>query len=699
MAAGYFELPGAPPVVRWSRAARRRFEARELESYDGGPLYPCGRMPAGTQNRVLAPSYSFTWQLDRIEAARLAEVSDPATREALQSAVRELQELETATRRIRSVHTVGGSGYTHSIPDYGSVLRQGLDGIRDEIEERASGRDVDPEAAALYTGLLDLIEGIRCWHTRVLSDLHDRRSPDAGGLANRDRLICALERVPFSAPRTFYEAVVAYNFVYYLDDCDNPGRVDLELLPFYESDRASGRVGHDEAVTLIRAMWRNVDANDGWNAAVGGSDASGGPCYNPLTTACVEAARGLRRPNLQLHVRPDMPDELWDAAFRTIASGSGTPALYCDLAFREGLDRAGLGVRAEDHPYRNGGGCTETMIHGRSNVGSLDAGINLPLLLCETLEDRLAASASFDEVLGAFRERISGAIDEVTAQVSEEQQARARLRPQPMRSLLVRDCIERGRDFTAGGARYNWSVVNVCGLADVADSLAALEEVVYRRRERTAGEILDALRADFVGSETLRRRLAAGPHYGNGDPGVDALAAQIADHTFRELAKRRPWRGGRFIASCLMFVTYVGAGCAVGATPDGRRAREPIADSAGPHQGRDTRGPTAMLASAATLPQILAPGTLVVNIRLEPACFATPEQRARVRALVEGYFRLGGMQLQVTCVDREVLRDAMEHPERHAGLIVRIGGYSEYWSRLSPELRRTVLERTEHHGQ
>jgi len=106
-----------------------------------------------------------------------------------------------------------------------------------------------------------------------------------------------------------------------------------------------------------------------------------------------------------------------------------------------------------------------------------------------------------------------------------------------------------------------------------------------------------------------------------------------------------------------------------------------------------------MLASAVTLPQILAPGTLVVNIRLEPACFATPEQRARVRALVEGYFRLGGMQLQVTCVDREVLRDAMEHPERHAGLIVRIGGYSEYWSRLSPELRRTVLERTEHHGQ
>lgn len=697
-AAGYFELPGAPPVERWSRAARRRFEKRELEAYDGGLLYPCGRVPRLTQNLLLSPSYSFTWQLDAGAAARLAERADPPTRQALQVALRELQELETATRRIRTVHTVGGGGYTHSIPDYGSVIRSGLDGIRRQIEARASDADVDSEAAALYVGLLDLIEGVRRWHTRAMEHLRAMDGLEVEAAENRDRLVSALERVPFSPARTFFEAMVAYNFVYYLDDCDNPGRVDLELLPFYESDRATGLVGYGDAVALIRALWRNVDANDGWNAAVGGSDASGGPCYSPLTAACVEAAKGLRRPNLQLHVRPDMPEALWDAAFLTIASGCGTPALYNDLAFREGLDRAGLGVRAEDHPYRNGGGCTETMVHGRSNVGSLDAGLNLPLLLCETLEERLAGSASFDELLDAFRHRITGAIEEVTSQVSEEQEARARLRPQPVRSLLVRDCIERGRDFTAGGARYTWSVVNVCGLADVADSLAAIEEVVYTRREQTAGAILDVLRADFAGSEALRRRLAACPHYGNGHPRVDALAAQIAEHTFGQLAKRRPWRGGCFLASCLMFTTYVGAGCSVGATPDGRRAREPISDSAGPHQGRDTCGPTAMLASVATLPQILAPGTLVVNLRLDPGCFATPDQRDKVRALVESYFRLGGMQLQVTCVDRDVLRDALEHPERHEGLIVRIGGFSEYWSRLSPELRRSVLERTEHRG-
>jgi trans-4-hydroxy-L-proline dehydratase len=694
-AAGYFELPGEPPAVRWSRAARRRFESRELESYDGGLLYPCGRIPRGGQNRLLAPSFSSTWQLDAAEGARMA-ACDPSMSASLRSAARELGELEAATRRIRTVHTVGGRGYTHSIPDYGSVLRLGLEAVRSDIERRAAMPGVDEAAAALYRGLLDLLQGIRVWHTRALDSLARSRGLDEAASENRDRLVDALRRVPFLPARTFHEAAVAYNFVYYLDDCDNPGRVDLELLPYYQADLTSGATRYGAAVSLMRALWRNVDSNDGWNAAVGGSDEKGGPCYNPLTRACVEAARGSRRPNLQLHVRPDMPDALWEEALLTIASGCGIPALYNDPAFREGLDRAGLGVSPADHPYRNGGGCTETMIHGRSNVGSLDAGINLPLILTETLEETLASAPDFDSLLHSFEAAVARTVEQVTSEVSEEQEARSRLRPHPVRSLLVRDCIERGRDFTAGGARYNWSVVNVCGLADVADSLFALKEVVYRRREKTPLQMLELLRTDFAGGEAFRRRLGALHRYGNGHAEVDGLATRIAEVTFRELGRHRPWRGGRFLPACLMFVTYAEAGKPVGATPDGRKAGEPLADSAGPHQGRDTQGPTAMLASVARLPQILAPGTLVVNIRLDRGCFGTREQRAKVRGLVEGYFRLGGMQLQVTCVDQAALRDALEHPERHAGLIVRIGGYSEYWSRLSPDLRRTVLERTEH---
>jgi formate C-acetyltransferase len=145
-----------------------------------------------------------------------------------------------------------------------------------------------------------------------------------------------------------------------------------------------------------------------------------------------------------------------------------------------------------------------------------------------------------------------------------------------------------------------------------------------------------------------------------------------------------------------MFTTYAAAGAPVGALPDGRRAGAPLADSAGPYQGRDRKGPTAMLRSAAALQPVLAPGTLVVNMRLSRDFFSTAEDRGKLRDLIRGYFGLGGMQLQVNVVDQAVLRDAIEHPERHGDLIVRIGGYSEYFNRLGKDLQLTILERTEH---
>jgi formate C-acetyltransferase len=184
--------------------------------------------------------------------------------------------------------------------------------------------------------------------------------------------------------------------------------------------------------------------------------------------------------------------------------------------------------------------------------------------------------------------------------------------------------------------------------------------------------------------------------YGNDDPDVDTLAADVARFVFGEFLQRKAWRGGKFLPSCIMFETYGHEGERVSATPDGRRAGEPIADSIGPHQGRDTNGPTAMLRSVTRLPLDLAVGTPVVNIRFSKAMFATAEHRQRVRELVQTYFKMGGMQLQVSVVDQEVLRDAIARPERHEDLIVRIGGYSTYFNRLSPELKQAVLERSVH---
>jgi formate C-acetyltransferase len=263
---------------------------------------------------------------------------------------------------------------------------------------------------------------------------------------------------------------------------------------------------------------------------------------------------------------------------------------------------------------------------------------------------------------------------------------------------LIEDCLERGIEYNAGGARYNWSVINVGGIGNVVDSLAALREVVFETREVSGETMWEALAADYRGYAWLRQRLSRCPRYGNDDPAVDSLAAELSSTVFAEFARHTPWRGGRFLPACLMFVRYAEAGKGLMATPDGRHAGQPIADSAGPVAGRDRHGPTAMMRSVSRLDMRHAPGTLVVNMRLSRAMLEGAEARAKARDLIRAYFGLGSMQLQVNVVDQETLRAAVADPESYADLVVRVAGYSEYWSRLTPELRHSILERTVHYA-
>ena len=688
-AAGYFEMPDASPMRRWSRAVRRRFERRSLPSYNGELLYPCGPRH-GDEDHILGTDYSFTWSYN--ESALMDQLSraDEKGRATLEAFRGSMHDVAAQLNVIKTRHTIGGRGYTHSVPNYGRVVREGLCEHARRIEENlgVAQQRQDEERIDFYLGLLDVLAGIKRWHERILEHLRDTCSDE--------RLISAYEQVPFQPARNFFEAMVAYNCTYYLDDCDNPGRVDQELFPYYESDLASGETTHQEAVQLIRCLWENTDANNGWSAGIGGTTSTGESAYNDLTIACLEAAHKIRRPNVQLHVRRDMPQAVWDAALDAIATGCGLPALYNEEEFLRSLRDAHLGIREEDLGLYNGGGCTETMIHGHSNVGSLDAGINLPLILVETLQDHLADAGDFGELVAAYKEDTAGVVAVIAQEVSAEQEVKAGLRPQPMRSLLIDDCIQNGREFNAGGARYNWSVINVAGLANVIDSLSAIREVVFEKKERTGAEMAAILQQNYEGEETLRRRLEQCQRFGNDNQRVDEIAADIAGFVFQEFLRYAPWRGGKFLASCLMFTTYAGAGAPVGATPDGRLAGAPLADSAGPVQGRDQSGPTAMLKSVAAIPHRLAPGTLVVNARFMKDFFTTESGRARMQDLVKTYFDMGGMQIQINVVDQEVLRDAIAHPEQHQDLIIRIGGYSEYFNRLSPVLKQTVLERTEH---
>jgi len=700
-AAGYFEQPEAGAMARWSRATRRRLEWSTPTDYAGGPLHPSGQLfgEGLGENRLLQPSYSYTWGCDWAAVTeRIAQADGPAA--ATLGAMQEhLGQARPDHGTIHGPHIVGGAGYTHSIPNYGRVLREGFGEHARRVERclsaaRAAG---DLARAEFYEGLQDVLAGIGRWHAKLVSQLEQWPADGGDGARNRDRLVRALSVVPFGPAGTFFEAIVAYNLTYYLDGCDNLGRIDQELWPYYENDVRQGAMTRAEAVALVRALHDNVADNVGWSAAIGGTARDGQAGYNELTRVCIEACVFRHRPSYELRVRRDMPEALWRACLDALATGCGNPALYNEEGYIDALRRADLGIAEGDLWLWNGGGCTETMIHGCSNVGSLDAGLNVPLVFDGTIHRELAREAvTFDDLRAALENDLRLAIAGVTEMVNRHQQVKAACRPQPMRSLLIDDCIDIGVEFNDGGARYNWSVVNVAGLANVVDSLAALREVVFEKHEKSPPEMLAILESNFAGHEPFRRRLGRCPRFGNDNPAADELAEGVARFIFEQFRRHRCWRGGRFLPSCLMFETYAHAGRGVGATPDGRMAGEPLADSIGPYQGRDTHGPTAMLRSVARIPLHLATGTPVLNIRLGKPLFATLEGREKIRHLIRTFFDLGGMQIQVTVVDQAVLRDAIAHPDRHEDLIVRIGGYSTYFNSLSGELKQTLLERTEH---
>ena len=642
-AAGLFELPERSPFVRYSRASRRYFENCVLPPLGTGKLYPTDHKFQITY--AVVPEYSYT-----------VYVVEDALKEKNEQAAQWMEEELSSLAGFNTLHTIGGAGYTHSIPNYGRIVREGFSSYENRV-------NVLPDSD-FKEGILDVLCGIRAYHSRILSLLNESNADS--------ELITALNKVPFSPAETLYEALVCWNFIYYIDLCDNPGRLDADLIEFYRGE---------DVTDILREFFRNIDKNSGWTGALG-------PDCNELTTQCLKAIKGFRRPSLELRVTDKTSNVIWDLAAESIASGCGQPSLYNEELYQSSLSERFPYIPKEDLLRFCGGGCTETMLAGISNVGSLDAGINLLMVFHQCMTDNLACSASFDDFYDSFLEQARKTIADTLDTVNSFQKSRAEHRPNPVRSLLTDDCIDKGLDFNNGGARYYWSVINVAGLINVIDSLLSIKELVYDKKRYVPNTFLDLLSREDSGFFGVLKKC---PCYGVDDEISDTLAADFAADIWNAFDQRKPWLGGMFLPSSIQFNTYLWSGKSVMVTPDGRRNGAPLCDSLAAIHGRDTKGPTAMLNSAARLHLNKATGTPVTNLRLSKEYI-----EKALRPLTLGYFNSGGMQLQITCVSREAMLDAQKNPEAHKNLIVRIGGYSEYFNRLDSELQQTVIDRTEH---
>ena len=643
-AAGLFEEPDRSLFYRKSLGIRRYFETYPLQPYEGKPLYPSGRIDRST---AIIWEFMHGFSVYGPNAHKL----DPE----LIALYR--KDFDRYHSFVPFEHTVTGNMAAHSIPYYERIAREGLASYIPRIEKI---EDTD-----MREGLLHIMAGIRCWMERMIAYLCSVNAEET--------LIAALEQVPMAPARNIYEAVVCWNIVMYLDGCDNLGCVADGLMPWYRGENI---------VPLLENLFDNLDINEGYSLALHTN-------YDPLTLQCLEAVKGRRRPMIQLFVDETTPDEVWKKAFQSLRTGNGQPAFYNPKGMLGGLAKKIPELTEADLRKFCGSGCTESQIAGLSNVGTVDSGMNLLYILKNSMNRHLPSCETFEEFYCKFMADVRADVERVMDAISRSQLSRAEFCPLPMRTLLVDDCIDKGLDYYNGGARFAWSLISFAGLVNVIDSLLVIRDFLFAEKRYTVLEFLILLkRNDEALLHACRHHKVS---YGNDNADANAMANRVSTDIYSMLDGRKPHFGSAFFPCSIMFRSAAVEGKELGATPDGRACGAPLADSLGAIFGKDTKGPTALLKSVTSLNLERALGTPVLNFCIDPEI-----NDNNLKALILGYMQLGGMQMQITCADAKTLQEAYDNPDLHRNLVVRVGGYSDYFWKLSDDLKRMILSRTIH---
>jgi trans-4-hydroxy-L-proline dehydratase len=543
-------------------------------------------------------------------------------------------------------------------------------------------------------------------------------------------------RVPEHAPSNFWEALQYYWFVHLgvvteLNPWDafNPGRLDQHLLPFYSKGIKDGSLARDMAKELLQCFWIKFNNQPappkvGVTAAesstytdfatinTGGLCTDGSDGVNEVTYLILDVIDEMRlvQPSSNIQLSRKNPDEFLKHACRIIRKGWGQPSVFNADVVVEELLRQGKSV--ED--ARNGGtsGCVETGAFGKESY-ILTGYFNMPKVFEITLNNGTDPRTGkligvrtgepkefkrFDELLNAFGIQLKHFIDIKMRGNNIIERIYAEYLPVPFLSVLTYDCIAKGKDYNNGGARYNTNYIQGVGLGTITDCLAAMKYQVFDHKAIIMADMLTALNKNFEGYENTRMLLLnKTPKYGNDDQYADSIMQQVFEIYYNAVNGRPNTKGGVYRINLLPTTCHVYFGSVTGATPDGRKAWLPLSEGISPVQGADRKGPTAVLKSAGKIDHVRTGGTLL-NQKFSPSLFKSDKGIDTLANLVRSYFTLGGHHIQFNVITAETLKKAQTHPEQYRDLIVRVAGYSDYFSDLSKALQDEIIARTEQQG-
>ncbi len=593
------------------------------------------------------------------------------------------------------------AGGGHSNPDYEMLLRVGTKGIRKKID---LFRQVHTDKRDFYDALILAVEALEAvaekYRLKASEEIENATEEKKEILT---RIADAFSNIPYNKPRNFFEACQFFWLSFSLFDIDSPGLFDYALGEYYTDST--------EDYQCLEKLWELFRYTRTWNLCVGRSDEFGNDCTNKLTYAVLRLAKEKKynTPNITMRVNESTPADLWELALDTLSTGIGMPAVYNDKSVCTALEAIGI-PPSDSHLYCMNG-CNQIDIFGKSHMGLEDGEISVPKALefalfrgvCQFSMEKLGpdtgnpeAFSSFEELMNAYKKQVEYLADYITEASNKAQEIFAADAPNPWKSIMVQGCIEKGLDYKNRGPIYGHGQVLTEGLPDTADSLAAIKHFVYDEKKYTMRELITALNNNFAGFDELYRDFSSYHKFGNDIEEVDSLYAEITDHIYRYFQTKKTFRGGVFGVGCSTFHRAPDYGFHLGALPNGKKkGGKLLADSIGATPGNDVNGPTALLKSVMRGNQYLATSGNVLQIKFAKSQFCTEEGRKAFTALTKTYFRNGGQTLQINVLSREDLINAQKNPDEYKNLIVRVGGFSEYFTRLDEPLQNNIIKRTE----
>lgn len=616
----------------------------------------------------------------------------------------------------------------HFAPDFETFLNEGVGGTIEKIQLslKAHAKDGDFEKKKVFLQAAEI--SMRAFGEMICQygEAAAQKAETVKGTRQKENLmeiarICG--KLKWGKPENFHDALqlVWFTHIAFLYEGRYAmalGRLDQYLFPFYERDLAACCLTRSTALDLVECTLykigekRYFGGDDVVNIAIGGVKPDGTGAVNELSYVILQAVKNcnIPGPNLSARIYDNAPDEFLDECLKVIGTGLGYPALMNDEINIPALHRHGYSI--EDCRNYCMVGCIENFIQGKQPPWS-DGRYNVPKYIelalnngcCMQTGERLGpetGDASSFETMESFMDALEkqmrfGAAEYMMFFRNENERYNPVMYTQPFLSCFCADCIGRGLDINDGGAIYPSVHGAACmGIATVADSLAAMDEIIYTKKQISIETLKDALLKDFEGYGDLRQELLRAPKYGNNLDAADQYAVWYVLFTNELFSKYRTRDGGAIYTAMASNTSNIPAGKEVAATPDGRKSGEPLSDAASPMHGMDINGPTSVINSMTKPDYTLVSCGTVLNQKFSPSMFSDDKKRAKLLGLIKTYFKKGGQEIQINAISRNVLFEAMKNPQDYKNLVVRVSGFSAYYICLGKEVQEDILKRTEH---